>query len=158
MSPPATSLRLTGWMSASNVLRRWAVFNAVGALGVLIQLAVLGALAHGVKVHYLVATVVAVEAAILHNFVWHQHWTWKDRAVGGRHRWFMRLLSFNLLNGGISLAGNAAVMALLSGAAGVEPVAANGVAILLCSAANFVASETLVFRSGRIGRPPVRIA
>jgi putative flippase GtrA len=98
-------------------------------------------------VHYLVATTAAVEAVILHNFAWHQRWTWKDRVSRRRLDVLTRLVKFNLLNGGISLAGNAAVMALLTGAAGVEPVVANAAAILLCSLANFFASETLVFRS-----------
>lgn len=140
-------MRITQWMTATALVKRWAIFNAVGALGVVIQLALVGALVHGARLHYLVATIVAVEAAILHNFAWHQRWTWRDRPPGsGRGRWLTRLLTFNLLNGGISLTGNAAVMALLSGAAGVEPVTANAVAILLCSVANFAASETLVFR------------
>ena len=30
-------------------------------------------------VHYLVATAIGVEAAILTNFLWHDRWTWRDR-------------------------------------------------------------------------------
>src|SRR5436190_21825889 len=30
---------------------------------------------------YLLATALAVEGAILHNFVWHERWTWADRVV-----------------------------------------------------------------------------
>ncbi len=29
--------------------------------------------------HYLVATALAVEMAVLHNFFWHRRWTWADR-------------------------------------------------------------------------------
>ncbi len=132
-------------MRTTSVLKRWAAFNAVGALGVAIQLALVAVLVHGAHLHYLLATMLAVETTILHNFAWHQRWTWKDRAAGGLRNGLARLLKFNLLNGGISLAGNAAVMTLLSGAAGVEPVAANVAAILLCSVANFAASDRLVF-------------
>jgi putative flippase GtrA len=137
-------------MDATGVLRRWMVFNAVGALGVGIQLVVLAWLVHGAGVHFLVATLVAVEAAILHNFAWHQRWTWKDRGAPSRLAALSRLAKFNLLNGGISLVGNAVVMGLLTGGAGVEPVTANLAAIVLCSLANFVASETLVFKTAGI--------
>lgn len=138
-------------MDARGLFKRWVAFNAVGALGVVIQLAVVGLLIYGAGLHYLVATTVAVEATILHNFAWHQRWTWKDRQSMSRFALLVRLARFNLLNGGISLVGNAAVMALLTGAAGVAPLPANVVAILLCSIANFVASEKLVFRAAGAG-------
>jgi putative flippase GtrA len=137
-------------MNARGLFRRWVVFNAVGALGVALQLGLLALLVHGVGLHYLLATVVAVEATILHNFAWHQRWTWRDRrAVSGLDA-VTRLGRFNLLNGSISLAGNTIVMAVLTGQAGIEPVVANIAAIALCSLANFAATETLVFRSAGI--------
>jgi putative flippase GtrA len=137
-------------MLATSVLRRWVAFNAVGALGVGIQLAVLAVLVHAVGIHYLLATVIAVEAAVLHNFAWHQRWTWKDRSSPSRLAAIGRLAKFNLLNGGISLAGNAVVMGVLAGGGGVEPVTANVAAIVICSLANFAASETLVFKSAGV--------
>jgi len=101
-------------------------------------------------VHYLIATIVAVEATILHNFAWHQRWTWRDRRSVSHVDAVMRFARFNFLNGSISLAGNTIVMAVLTGHAGIEPVAANVAAIALCSLANFATSETLVFRSAGI--------
>ena len=90
------------------------------------------------------ATLVATEAAVLHNFLWHLRWTWADRpgsvrAAGGR------LLRFNLSNGGFSLVGGAAIMALLVDALGVHYLLANLVAVLAVSIANFLASDRFVF-------------
>ena len=28
---------------------------------------------------------IAVEAAVLHNFGWHERWTWRDRPRAGQH-------------------------------------------------------------------------
>lgn len=137
-------------MSARGLFRRWVAFNAVGALGVALQLGLLALLVHGVGVHYLIATVVAVEATILHNFAWHQRWTWRDRRSVSQVDAVTRFARFNVLNGSISLAGNTIVMAVLTGHAGIEPVLANVGAIALCSLANFAASETLVFKSAGI--------
>jgi len=50
------------------LLIRWLKFNAVGALGVGVQLGTLAALTNGVGLDYLAATALAVEAAVLHNF------------------------------------------------------------------------------------------
>ena len=71
-------------MGTRETLTRWLAFNGVGALGVIVQLAVLALLVHGASVHYLVATAIAVEAAVLHNFAWHQRWTWRDRPAASR--------------------------------------------------------------------------
>ena len=92
-----------------------------------VQLAVLGGLIRLLGVHYLVATVVAVEAAILHNFFWHQRHTWRIGRLPASTR--RRLVRFHLLNGTVSLAGNALVMLLLTGSLGVDPVRANIVAV-----------------------------
>ncbi len=58
-------------------------FNAVGLIGIVVQLAVLCTLVHLLKVHYLLATFLAMETAILRNFAWHEQWTWHDRAGPG---------------------------------------------------------------------------
>ena len=53
---------MTGW-------KRWWIFNLVGVLGFALQLALLFLIKRFLGVPYLVATVLAVEAAVLHNFV-----------------------------------------------------------------------------------------
>ena len=135
--------------ASTNPARRWLLFNGVGILGFVVQLAVLTGLIRLLDIHYLVATVVAVEAAILHNFFWHQRHTWRDRPSAGAST-RRRLARFHLLNGTVSLAGNALVMLLLTGSLGVDPVRANVVAVLACSIVNFFGSETLVFRTAAV--------
>jgi putative flippase GtrA len=133
----------------SALFGRWLAFNAVGALGIGVQLGLLAVLVHLCGLHYLPATAVAVEAAVLHNFVWHQRWTWKDRPGAGVRTALSRLGRFHLLNGLVSLGGNLGLMAVLAGALRLDPVLANVVAIAACSLVNFAASETLVFRHSR---------
>ena len=130
--------------------RRWLTFNGVGLLGLVVQLATLALLVHGFGWHYLIATAVAVEAAVLHNFVWHQQVTWRARPAAGTTTVLGRLARFHLLNGLVSLAGNLIFMALLTGGLGMHPVAANLVAVLACSILNFFASEVLVFRTAMV--------
>ncbi len=147
MSQPGHRLRLLLQMARKDLIRRWTAFNVVGAGGVALQLAILAVLVRVFEWHYLPATAFAVEAAILHNFAWHQCWTWKDRPPATWQSSALRLVRFNALNGGISLAGNLALMTILTGALRLDPLAANGLAIVACSLANFAASERLVFRA-----------
>jgi len=127
--------------------RRWLKFNLVGAIGIVVQLAVLGALTSILRLGYLPATALAVEAAVLHNFLWHERFTWSDRASVTRRQALGRLLRFNLTTGAISIAGNLLLMRLLVGQAHLPALAANLISIALCSLANFLVSEYVVFRT-----------
>ena len=134
---------------------RVGIFTVVGILGYGVQTAVLWLLVGRLGMAVVPATLVATEAAVLHNFAWHLHWTWADRPAGPGAA-VARLLRFNVSNGGFSLAGGAAIMALLVNALGVHYLVANLVAVLAISIANFLASDRFVFTSpgGRGGTAP----
>lgn len=129
------------------LVQRWISFNGVGSLGILVQLGVLALLVRRGGMHYLWATAIAVECAVLHNFFWHQRWTWRDRPSRSARDLAGRLCRFHALNGAVSLAGNVVIARLLTGELHVDPVAANIAAIMVCSMVNFAASEVLVFRT-----------
>ena len=128
------------------LVQRWIAFNGVGGLGIAVQLGILTLLLRFLDVPYLWATAVAVECAVLHNFVWHQRWTWCDRPITSLRALGGRLWRFHALNGFVSLLGNVAIARLLTGEYHVEPLASNITAIMVCSMVNFAASEWLVFR------------
>ena len=128
------------------LVQRWIAFNGVGGLGIAVQLGMLTLLLRRFDVSYLWATAIAVECAVLHNFIWHQRWTWSDRPVRSFTAFVERLGRFHALNGFVSLVGNVAIARLLTGEYHVEPLASNITAIIVCSIVNFAASEWLVFR------------
>ena len=118
-----------------NALVRWLKFNLVGAMGMAVQLGSLALLNSVLAGHYLAATAMAIEVTLVHNFVWHLHYTWRDR----RNRAAMagQFVRFHLSNGAVSMAGNLALMPLLVRGMHLPVVAANAIAILVCSIVNF---------------------
>ena len=132
---------------------RWLKFNAVGALGMAVQLGSLAVCVRGLGLHYLLATALAVEAAVLHNFLWHWRWTWADRPGIANPAWGLLLLRFNLTTGMVSIVGNLLFMGLLAGTAGLEPIAANLLSIILCSLVNFLVCDRFVFLSRSVSEP-----
>ena len=124
---------------------RWLKFNAVGAVGVAVQLGALGFFVHVLGLHYLLATALAVEGAVLHNFFWHRKWTWADRRGGQAAATATALLRFNLTTGLVSIAGNILFMRILAGAGRLEPVVANLLSVAFCSLVNFLLSDRFVF-------------
>ena len=121
----------------------WLKFNAVGGMGIGVQLIVLTVLKAGLHVDCLLATALAVEAAVVHNFVWHERFTWveresKDVAV--------RFLKFNLTAGAFSILGNVLLMALFVDLARMNYLLANLATIAVCSICNFAVSDRFVFQ------------
>jgi putative flippase GtrA len=122
---------------------RWLRFNAGGLYGFVLQLLLLTVLSRHISLTY--ATAIAVEAAVIHNFVWHELVTWKERHISGWRGLLKRGMRFQLTNGFLSLIGNVALTTNLH-AHGLPILAANLVAIALCSLGNFAMSEWFVFR------------
>jgi len=136
-------IRSSGWLA---LLQRWVKFHMVGLMGMCVQLMVLPLLKTGLGLDYLPATVLAVEAAVLHNFAWHEKYTWKDRASLHYTDVLKRLLRFNLTTGMISMVGNVVIMKFLVGQEHLPYMMANIIAIGCCSILNFLCSEVIVFR------------
>ena len=126
-----------------NILIRWGKFNLVGAMGMVLQLGALALLnrcAHG---HYLYASAAALEFTLLHNFVWHLHYTWRDRR--DRSALPVQLLRFHLSNGLVSMLGNLALMRILVQEARMQVLVSNAIAILCCSIVNFCLGNNWAF-------------
>ena len=122
-------------------MSRVARFVGVGVGGFIVQGLVLHALA-AAGLPYLAATAVAVEAAILHNFLWHERWTWADRPGEGRLARFAR---FNGATALISIGGNVALMGIFVGRVHLPLLAANLLAVVTLSVLNFLSANHLVF-------------
>jgi putative flippase GtrA len=121
---------------------RWVRFNAVGIAGVAVQLCVLWLLVNLARMPYLAATACAVEVALLHNFVWHETWTWRGQTPDGRGR---RLLRFHLSSGLLSVTGNTLFTWCFKQSLGLPLLSANLAAIAITSLLNFAAASIWVF-------------
>lgn len=129
----------------SSTLVRWLKFNFVGGIGIGVQFAALFLLKSVLHFNYLFATALAVEAAVVHNFVWHEQFTWADRVQMSWRQSLPRFVRFNLTNGAVSILGNLALMRVMVGMGHMNYLLANAIAIALCSIANFLVSNEWVF-------------
>jgi putative flippase GtrA len=133
------------------MIGRFFKFAAAGSIGFAAQVAIVGALTNTPGVHYLVATAIGVETAIILNFFWHERWTWRDRpAVSPRER-LMRLGRFHALTAASSIVGSIAITAVLVERLTLSPALANVGSVIMLSVINFVGASKLVFRAAVIG-------
>jgi putative flippase GtrA len=156
---------------------RWWRFNFVGGIGIVVQFGALFFLKSVLHLHYLAATALAVEIAVLHNFLWHERFTWADRFTrpaqkdtpqtsgaealtkkngfvaalkrcatqNHRRPILARLARFHMGNGAVSILGGLALMKVMVGRGHMNYLAANAIAIAVCSLANFLVSDQWVF-------------
>ena len=127
-------------------------FVAVASGGFLIQMTIVAILTRALHAPALPATAIGVELAVLHNFLWHERWTWGDRVARAQPR-LRRLLTYQLATGLVSLAGNLLVVWTAVRAFGADPTAANAFAVAVMGLANYVVADRWVF-----ARPAVAAA
>ena len=145
--------QVSGLRSQENrkqTLLRWIKFNAVGGIGIGVQLEALAVFRSWMTLDYLLATGLAVEIAVIHNFLWHERFTWADRPAARWKHSLFRLAKFNLSNGAVSLVGNLGLMWVLVGGLKVHYVVANCFAIAVCSVVNFWLGDRFVFERDAI--------
>jgi putative flippase GtrA len=132
-------------------LLRWLKFNGVGFVGIAVQLGALTAFRSWVGLDYLVATGLAVETAVIHNFAWHERFTWADRPARHWSHSLLRLAKFNITNGAVSILGNLALMRLLVAELHWNYAVANLAAIGVCTLLNFILGDRFVFEVEKSG-------
>ena len=117
-------------------------------MGMVVQLSALTLFNRRTGGRYLLSSAAAVEVVLMHNFVWHLRYTWRDRRNDSTR--VTQLVRFHLSNGVISMAGNLALMQILVDKVRVPVLAANLIAILCCSVANFCLSDNWTFAANRV--------
>jgi len=136
--------------SASRSPARFVRFALAGATGFVMQIAVVALLANWAGMNYLAATAIAVEAAIVINYLWHERYTWRDRpAMTTRERW-LRLGRFNAMTAATSIVGSLILTAVLVESFNLQPIGANIVCVATLAGINFIGADKLVFRTGAV--------
>ena len=125
-----------------NLVTRWWKFNLVGILGFMVQMGALACFHRFFGAHYLLASTIALELTLIHNFLWHLRFTWSDRRGVSPLRQFVR---FHLSNGLVSFVGNLLIVRTLMRDTRLSLLAANAIAALLCAVANFYFGNAWAF-------------
>jgi len=97
------------------------------------------------------ASVMAIEVAIIHNFIWYRYWAWGDRATveGVRAPFFQQLVYYNIATGMVDLVVNVSILWLLYKVFGVYYLIANIIGMILGPFIKFWVNEKLIFKEAR---------
>ncbi len=131
---------------------RMSRFAAVGALGTVLNLLVMALLVHGVlNINYLVASVVAAELSILHNFLLQERFVFQDMRRGSRLRRCVQFFGFNNLEALVRVP----LLILLVETVGLGAVLAQAVLLAIAFVGRFLFTSRVVYRPRQVEPLPV---
>jgi putative flippase GtrA len=124
---------------------RFGRFSLVGALGAGLQVLVFDLLLKFFQMPEVAAAPIAVEIVVLHNFWWHERFTWRDRGLNGLRQRIIRLWRFHVSSGLISLAGNTGLTYYFVEQLKSPALASAVAAIAICAPVNFLIADRWVY-------------
>lgn len=96
------------------------------------------------------ASIMAIEIAIIHNFIWLRFWAWGDRGEnGGRPHFLKQLLLYNVATGVVDLTVNVSILWLLYKLLGVHYLLANIAGMVMGPFIKFWLNDKIVFKETR---------
>ena len=126
---------------------RFGRFNLVGLCGAGLQLLLFELLSRGSHLPGALAAALAVELAVLHNFFWHEQFTWRDRGRPGFRGRALRLFRFHATNGLLSIGGNTLLVYCLVDQLNAPPLPSALAAIAVCAPINFLLADRWVYQN-----------
>lgn len=116
-------------------------FCGVGASGYAVNLAVFALCVELLGLHHLAGATVAFVVAVMNNFWWNRHWTFRAR---GGHAGFQAARFFTVSVVAFLFA--ATVLELLVSVANVDEILAQAISIVVATPLNFIGNKMWSFR------------
>jgi dolichol-phosphate mannosyltransferase len=139
--PHSVHLRVRAGLRKPHNWLQLVKFCAVGASGYVVNLCVFAVVFEVVGTHHLVAATAAFAVAVMNNFWWNRHWTFRAR---GGHAGFQAARFFTVSIVAFLFA--AAVLELLVSVAGVSELPAQAISIVAATPLNFIGNKMWSFR------------
>ena len=135
--------RLTGLQAGA---MRFLKFSLVGLSGVLVNEGLLWLLTENLGLYYLLSAAIAVETAIITNFILNDIWTFRDRRTSGNRSLLGRGLKFNLVSlGGLGI--NIAILWTVTEVVGISYLISNLIGIAGATLWNYTINTLWTWRA-----------
>jgi dolichol-phosphate mannosyltransferase len=139
--PHAVHLRVRAGLRKPHNWVQLFKFCAVGASGYVVNLCVFAVCVGVFDLHHLIAATAAFVVAVMNNFWWNRHWTFRAR---GGHAGFQAARFFTVSIAAFLFA--AVVLEVLVSVAGLPELLAQAIAIVSATPLNFIGNKMWSFR------------
>ena len=138
--PHSIHLRVRAGLARPHNWLQLVKFCAVGASGYVVNLCVFAVSVELLDLHHLVAATLAFAVAVMNNFWWNRHWTFRAR---GGHAGFQAARFFTISIGAFLFA--AALLEVLVSVAGMAELPAQAISIVAATPLNFIGNKMWSF-------------
>jgi putative flippase GtrA len=139
--PHAVHLRVRAGLRRPHNWVQLIKFCTVGGSGYVVNLCVFAVFVELLDAHHLIAATAAFAVAVLNNFWWNRHWTFR---AGRAHAGFQAARFFTVSIAAFLLA--AAILEVLVSVLGVQKLPAQAVSIIAATPLNFIGNKMWSFR------------
>lgn len=121
-------------------------FLSVGALGTVVNLGVLYVLRYVFDLKHVIASAIAMEVSVINNYVFHEHWTFRERREGS---WLYRLIKFHLTTS-LAITTQYITSQILHYGLSIESLTSQLTGILLGFTINYLLSSKYVWKGRKL--------
>lgn len=125
------------------LFKQFIKFGIVGAIGTLINIAILYSLTEYIDIYYIISEIIAFFVAGLNNYIWNKLWTFKEKIKDQVVSKYVQFIVISL----ISLFVNISTLYVLVEYFKFWYVLAEVVAIVIAFLLNFIGNKVWTFRS-----------
>lgn len=145
MPAPTPSLK----SSLTAYLHRGYKFMLIAWLGAVVNTACLYFFKGVLGIRIIPASILAIEIAILHNFIWYRYWAWRDRREENYQPFWPQFLKYNLATGSVDFLVAVPTLWALSTFLKIHYLAANLLAMILPPIIKFYLNEKHIFKTAK---------
>jgi dolichol-phosphate mannosyltransferase len=131
-------------------VKQFIKFGIVGGSGVVVNAGLFRLFFKYGGLDYRVASIIAIEIAIINNFFWNYLWTFRERRTKSFRDMLYALVRFNVSSGLTALVVNWGILVLLKEMLGMYEEGANLIGIAAGTLANFLMSHLWAFKPRKV--------
>ncbi len=130
-----------------NLLKRILSFQFIGWIGTGVNLAVLWLCYDVLSWPLLVSGALAIEVAIIHNFVWYYFWTWNDRVAFTVRDFLTLFIRYNIFTAAIDFIIRLGILWILTEYYGVHYIISDIVGMFIAPLLKYITNDAYIFNT-----------
>lgn len=130
-----------------SLFKRILSFQLIGWIGTAVNLFILWLCYDLLSWPLLVSGALAIEIAIIHNFIWYYCWTWNDRVSFTIQNFFTLFVRYNIVTAAIDFVIRLGILWILTEYVGIHYLISDVVGMFIAPLLKYITNDAYIFDS-----------